>query len=124
MPAIDLRFIAGYDQSQSNRGDEYRNKGFSSSGGGGRTKNSQSSGGYGGQGGDTQGYGGGAYGGGDQCIPSFPEVLAWNTEMAFLDGGQAQGDYGDQGRGYGTGGGGGGGGGTQCQSHDGVNTSF
>ena len=79
---IDLYFIAGYDQSQSNRGDDYgRNKGLGS---GGRTKTSQSSGGYGSQGGDTQGYGGGAYGGGDQCIPSFFEILAWNTEMIFI----------------------------------------
>ena len=70
IPATDLRFIAGYNQSQSNRGQSNDNYGSNQSGG--RTQKSQSSGGYGGQGGDTQGYGGGAYGGGDQCIPSFP----------------------------------------------------
>lgn len=71
-PAIDLlhNFIAAFDQS--NRGqsnDDY-----------GSNRNPQSSGGYGGQGFDTQK----AYGGGDQCIPSFPEFLAWNAEMAFI----------------------------------------
>lgn len=84
IPTIDLRFIAGYDQSQSNRGqsnDNYgSNQGFNSDSGD-RSNKSQSRGGYGGQGGDTQGYGGG---GGDQCIPSFPEFLAWNAEIAFI----------------------------------------
>ena len=79
MPSIDLHFIAGYDQSQSNRGQSKDDYGRNQGGGGDRTRNTQSSGGYG-QGGDTQGY----RGGGDQCIPSFPEFLAWNAEISFI----------------------------------------
>lgn len=108
-------YIAGYRQSQSNRGQSNDTYGSNTqdSNGSGRTKDSQSSGGYGGQG-DTQGsqgsqgYGGGAYGGGDQC--KFPILWLRMLIKPLLDGGQSQSDYGTY---QGSGGGATGGGDTQ-----------
>jgi hypothetical protein len=66
--------LAGYDQSQSNRGQFSDN---TSASGGRRPKDFQSSGGQS----DTQGYGGGAYDGGDQCVSFFLHALIRNAEI-------------------------------------------